>query len=77
MRTINPLRIYRILARRRRIADVAARHRFLAARVRVQSVAGSALAAPTVYMDERLARVLAAIERRTTSCLRTRDAAAA
>jgi len=76
MRTLNPLRIYRILARRRRIADAAARRRLLAARVRVQSVAGSALAAPTVYMDERLARVLAAIERRTGSS-RARDAAAA
>jgi hypothetical protein len=76
MRTLNPLRIYRILARRRRIADAAARRRLLAARVRVQSATGSALAAPTVYMDERLARVLAAIERRSAS-LRARGATAA
>jgi len=76
MRTLNPLRLYRLLARRRRIADVAARRRPLAARVRIQSAAGYALAAPTVYMDERLARVLAAIERRT-GALRTQDAAAA
>ena len=76
MRSLNPLRIYRVLARRRRIADAATRRRLLAARVRVQSAAGVALAAPTVYMDERLARVLAAIERRAGS-VRARDAAAA
>jgi hypothetical protein len=76
MRTLNPLRIYRILARRRRIADAVARRRLLAARVRIQSAAGSALTVPTVYMDERLARIVAAVER-STGALRVRDVAAA
>jgi hypothetical protein len=55
MRTLNPLRFYRVLARRHRIDE--------ASRRRERSITRRPLVDPTVYVDAAVARALAAVER--------------
>jgi hypothetical protein len=56
MRTLNPLRFYRVLARRRRIAPASARRP-------ARPTCPRPLLEPTVYVDAAVARALAAVER--------------